>query len=127
LSLAVCGQTTGIANQIGYPSSLSTSIVHFISFSDGVTFRTYQIAERGLQYCKLELVAEVEGFPGHDAPTVNDGLRFFPGAPPAGTYGMMNTAVFRTGRGTVTSFLGSGPVLPPISYFISIMLSLISW
>src|SRR5712692_77981 len=47
----------------------------FISFSDGVTFRTHQIAERGLQCCKLELVAEVEGFPGHDAPTMNDGLR----------------------------------------------------
>src|SRR6266436_2387754 len=109
---------TGIANltgsgvQIGYPSGLS------ISFSDHVAFRTHQIVERGLQCCKLELVAEVEGFPGHDAPTVNDGLLFFPGAPPARTYGMMNTAVFRTGRGTVMSFLGSGPVLPPISFSI---------
>src|SRR6266436_159505 len=65
---------TGIANltgsgvQIGYPSGLS------ISFSDHVTFRTHQIAERRFQCCKLELVAEVEGFPGHDAPTVNDGV-----------------------------------------------------
>src|SRR5260370_39599831 len=82
---------TGSGVLIGYPGSLARSIVHFISFSDHVTFRTHQIAERGLQCCKLELVAEVEGFPRQDAPTMNDGGRDH-AKPPPGQHGVRRQA-----------------------------------
>src|SRR5260370_28703295 len=114
------------ATLLGLPGNIRQGAGHLPARGFGVT-REHDHGVPTLFQLAAESTADQACRTGH-----NHAFRVFHRTPilswsTAGTYGMMNTAVFRTGRGTVTSFLGSGPVLPPISYFISMLLSQISW